>query len=134
MSTKKERTDTRYLEVQGQPWEFKIGRRFVAIYGPENQRFYVEHEDIDGGGKGRKYDSRLDGYKDTYSIGPAAIRNYIETKILGVEIPSHRKCIRCKEIKADVYMRPNPYAAEIEDNYTKHNYCNDCVSELAEDI
>jgi hypothetical protein len=130
----KERKDTRYLEVQGQPWEFKIGRRFVAIYGPEKQRFYVEHENIDGGKHGRKYNGPLDEYKDTYSIGPAAIRNHIETKILGVEIPSHKKCCKCKEIKADVYMRPNPFAAEINDDYTKYNLCNECCCELAEDI
>lgn len=130
----KERNDTRYLEVQGQPWEFKIGRRFVAIYGPEKQRFYVEHENIEGGKKGRSYNGPLDEYQDTYSLGPAAIRNHIETKILGVEIPSHKRCVCCKQIKADVYSRCNPYAAEIEEDYTKRDYCNDCISDLAEDI
>lgn len=59
------RNDTRSLFVKGQPWEYKIGRRFTIIYDPEGRKFIVENEDIDGGRKGRKYNGLLDEYRKT---------------------------------------------------------------------
>lgn len=128
------RNDTRSLFVKEQPWEYKIGRRTTIIYDPEGRRFIVENENIDGGRKGRKYNGPLDEYQDTYGLGPAAIVNYIETKIMGVEVPSHRKCENCKQVKTDVYLQVNPYASEINGDDTKHYLCNDCVSNMAEEI
>jgi hypothetical protein len=128
------RNDTRYLNVKGQPWEYKIGRSTTIIYSPEGQKFYAENTEIEGGKSGRKYNGPLDEYQDTYGLGPASIVNHIETKILGVEIPSHKKCDICKQIKSDVYLQVNPYASEIEGDDTKYNLCNDCCSELAEEI
>jgi hypothetical protein len=128
------RNDTRLLTVKEQPWEYKIGRRTTVLYSPEGQKFYAENEDIEGGKKGRKYYEKEDEYRDTYGLGPAAIVNYIETKILGVEIPSHRRCESCEEVKTDVYLRINPYASEIMGDDSEDYYCNDCVSRMAEEI
>jgi hypothetical protein len=130
----KQRKDTRLLIAKGQPWEFKIGRRFVAIYGPEKQRFYVENKDIEGAGIEKRYNGPLDSATAFYKIGPAAVRDHIERKILGEEVTSHKKCVRCKTVKANVYLRCNPFAAEIHEDYTKFNYCNECVADLADDI
>ena len=66
-------------------------------------------------------------------LNPAEILNYILTKIIGDE-PKHQKCVSCGNIKPDVYLRHNPYKVEINDDYTRHYLCNDCVANLAEEI
>lgn len=118
------RKDTRPLTVNGTPWEYKIGRNTVAIYNPEGKPYYVKFTDIHSQ---TTIDNGL-GY-----LNPATILNHILTKILG-ENPIYKACSRCHNVKADVYLRTNPFMAEIYDDYTKHFYCNDCVNDLAEEI
>lgn len=118
------RTDTRPLTVNGQPWEYKIGRNTVAIYDTQGKPYYAKFTEI----VGEKAVERKDFY-----LNPATILNHILTKILG-DNPVHHKCVCCHTVKADVYLRPNPYQAEIHEDYTPHFYCNSCVDALAEEI
>lgn len=118
------RNDTRSLTVNGQPWEYKIGRNTVAIYDTQEKAYYIKFTDIVG--------ERAVERKSFY-LNPATILNHILTKIIGAN-PVHDRCESCKIVKADVYLRPNPFEAEIYYNYTKHYFCNDCVDDLAEEI
>lgn len=118
------RKDTRPLTVNGTPWEYKIGRNTVAIYDPEGKPYYVKFTDIHSQ---KTIDNGL-GY-----LNPATILNHILTKILG-DNPIHHRCISCNTPKKDVYLRPNPFDAEIHEDYTPHYFCNDCVNRLAEEI
>lgn len=127
------RNDTRALTVKGQPWEYKIGRNTVAIYDPEGNRFFPKFYEV-GQKTNNRYDPNRDEYVSNYLLNPAIIVNYIETKILGIEVPSNKKCIHCQMVKADVYLNVNPFAAEIHEDYTKHYLCNACCNELAGEI
>jgi hypothetical protein len=118
------RKDTRPLNVNGTPWEYKIGRNTVAIYDTEGKQYYVKFTDIHSQ---KTIDNGL-GY-----LNPAVIHNYILTKILS-ENRKHRKCFMCNTIKPDVYLRTSPLSVELNDDYTKHYYCNSCVADLAEEI
>lgn len=118
------RKDTRHLTVNKQPWEYKIGRNTVAIYDTQNKAYYAKFSEIVG--------EKAVKNKNFY-LNPATILNYILTKILG-DNPKHNRCVCCKTVKADVYLRPNPFEAEINEDYTPHFYCNNCSNELAEDI
>lgn len=115
------RKDTRSLHVFGQEWEYKIGKKHVAIYGPEKVRHYPRFEEVTG-------DVNSDA-----SLNPQVIKNYIEVTILKSE-PTARKCSRCKEVKSDVSMRVNPFQAEIHDDFSKRLYCDECIGDLAEEI
>jgi hypothetical protein len=118
------RKDTRFLTVNGTPWEYKIGRNTVALYDPEGKPYYVKFTDIhtkEEIDKGRGY------------LNPTKILDYILTKILN-DTSIHNRCVSCKTVKADVFLRPNPFNSEIYEDYTPHYLCNDCVSELAEEI
>ena len=118
------RKDTRPLTINGTPWEYKIGRNTVAIYDPEGKRYFPRFTEIVG--------EKAVEQKSFY-LNPATIVNHILTKILGDD-PIHKRCVNCKRVKSDVYLRPNPFEAEINDNYTPHYFCNDCVNDLAEEI
>jgi len=118
------RKDTRHLNVNGQPWEYKIGRNTVAIYDTEGKRYFPKFTDIVG--------TKAVEEKSFY-LNPATILNHILTKIIG-ENPIHQRCICCKSVKADVYLRANPFDAEINQDYTPHYYCNSCVDDIAEEI
>lgn len=113
------RKDTRPLTVNGQPWEYKIGRNTVAIYDTEGNRYFPKFTDIVG--------------EKSFYLNPATILDYILTKIIGGE-PKHKRCVSCNTVKADVYLRPNPFNAEIHEDYTPHYFCNSCVDSLAEEI
>lgn len=43
-------------------------------------------------------------------------------------------CEHCGEEKDDVQERPDPYDAEIDDDYTLHRLCDQCCEELSDDI
>lgn len=112
------RTDTRPLTVNGQSWEYKIGRNTVAIYDPEGNRYFVKFTELQA--------------SESPKINPALILSHILTKILKDFKP--RKCSACHMKKEDVVLRINPYAAELNDDNTKHFICNDCVTQMAEEI
>jgi len=115
---KKKRSGTRYLTVNNTSWEYRIGKNTVAITDPEDKRYYPRFSDIHkNNGEG--------------NLNPAEILNYILTEILG-DNPIHQRCTRCHTVKADVYLRRNPYKVEVHDNDEKHYFCNDCVASLAE--
>lgn len=118
------RNDTRPLTVNGQIWEYKIGRNTVAIHAIDGKRYFPKFTDI----VGEKAVERKEFY-----LNPATILNYILTKIIGGE-QIHHRCVSCNTVKADVYLRPNPFEAEIYEDYTPHYFCNDCVNDLAEEI
>ncbi len=118
------RNDTRQLNVNGQPWEYKIGRNTVAIYDVDGKRYFPKFTDIVG--------EKAVEDKDFY-LNPATILNYIVTKILREGV-IHKKCSSCGVVKPDVYLSPNPFRAEIYDNRTPHFFCNDCFAFLAEEI
>ena len=118
------RKDTRPLTVNGTPWEYKIGRNTVAIYDPHGERYFPKFTEIVG-------EKAFE--KKQFKLNPATILNYILTKILG-DNPKHYKCVHCNIVKADVYLRPNPFALEIHEDYTPYYFCNDCVDILAEEI
>ncbi len=121
------RKDTRPLTVNGQSWEYKIGRNTVAIYDPEGNRYFPKFTDI--------IDEKL-VIAGNFQLNPAIILNYIQEGILAKkwEKVKMNKCISCEQRKEDVILQSNPYASEIEGNYAKHFFCGDCVSRLAEDI
>lgn len=114
------RKDTRPLTVNGQPWEYKIGRNTVAIYDPEGKRYFPRFTEI----MGEKLENG--------NLNPAAIANHIKVKILASQ--ELNKCKSCGKKKEDVYLRYNPLAAEVYENYDKVFLCNDCVDALAEEI
>jgi hypothetical protein len=118
------RKDTRPLTVNGQPWEYKIGRNTVAIYDTEGKRYFPRFTEM--------YSQKNIDAGQSY-LNPATILNYILTNILG-DKPIHHRCVCCRRIKSDVYLRPNPFKAEIYDDYTPHYFCNNCVADLAEEI
>lgn len=118
------RKDTRPLAVNGTPWEYKIGRNTVAVYDPGGKPYYIKFTDIhtqEEIDKGRGY------------LNPATILDYILTKILN-DTSIHNRCVSCKTVKVDVFLRNNPFNAEIYGDFTKHYLCNDCVAQLTEDI
>ncbi len=117
---KKKRKGLRYLTVNGTQWSYIVGRSTIAIYDPEDKRYFPRFSDI------HKYNGEG-------NLNPAEILNYILTEILG-DNPIHQRCTRCHTVKADVYLRCNPYEVEIHDNDEKHYFCNDCVASLAEEI
>ena len=118
------RNDTRPLTVNGQPWEYKIGRNTVAIYDPQGKRYFPRFEEIV---------DEEDLKNKIFQITPAMLVNHILTKIIG-ENPKYFKCVCCHTVKADVYLRPNPYKVEIHDDDTPDNYCNSCIADLEEEI
>jgi hypothetical protein len=118
------RKDTRPLTVNGTPWEYKIGKNTVAIYDPEGKRYFPKFTEIVG----------EEAVKDKqFYLNPATILNHILTKIL-VDNPKHNRCICCNTVKADVYLQPNPFDAEIHQDYTPHFFCNNCVNDLTQEI
>jgi hypothetical protein len=119
-----ERKDTRPLTVNGQPWEYKIGRNTVAIYDTEGNRYFPKFTDIVGE---QAVNDKL------FYLNPAVILDYILTKIIGEE-PKHKICYCCKIAKADVHLQVNPYQAEIEGDYSKHYLCNECYGDLSDEI
>lgn len=118
------RKDTRPITVNGQPWEYKIGRNTVAIYDTQGKPYYAKFTEI--------VDEKSVAEKSFY-LNPAVILNHILSKILGGEAV-YKKCYACLTVKPDVYLRTNPFAAEIHEDYTKHYICNDCCASLAEEI
>jgi hypothetical protein len=59
----KVRNDCRKVHVNGQLWQFKWGKTFMAIYSPDNKRHNVTVEDVYVASLGREvYEKRL---KDT---------------------------------------------------------------------
>jgi hypothetical protein len=118
------RKDTRPLTINGTPWEYKIGRNTVAIYDPEGNRYFPKFTEI----VGEKAVERKSFY-----LNPATIVNYILINILG-DNPIHKRCSCCNRVKSDVYLRPNPFEAEIHDDYTPHYFCNECIDDLADEI
>jgi len=114
------RKDTRPLTINGQQWEYKIGRNTVAIYDSEGKRFFPKFTDIIG-------EKLNDG-----NLNPAAIINYIKIKILSSRELNKCKC--CGYKKEDVILRYNPFAAEIHEDYNKEFLCNNCTANLADEI
>jgi len=119
-----QRKDTRPLTVNGKLWEYKIGRNTIAIYDPEGKKYFPKFTDF--------YTEQAIASKQSY-FNPATILNFILTKIL-LEEPKHHKCKCCNRVKSDVRLRCNPFAAEINEDYTKHYFCDECVSDLADEI
>jgi hypothetical protein len=118
------RKDTRLLHVFGQEWEYKIGRNTVAIYDSEGNRYFPTFSDICG---------ERNVEKGNFTLNPQMIKNHIEVVILK-STPTARKCQCCNTVKMDVRMRCNPFNVEIYGNYDKHLYCDDCISDLADEI
>ena len=117
---KMKRKDTRPLTVNGQPWEYKIGRNTVAIYDTEGKRYFPKFTEIMG------------KTLDNGNLNPAAIINYIKVKILDSQ--ELNRCSCCSRKKEDVYLRYNPLASEVYGNNDKQFLCNDCTCGLEEEI
>ena len=107
------------LEVNGQPWEYKIGRNSISIYDTQGNPYHVKFTEIIG--------------DKIFDLNEEIILEYIFKKIIG-EKPKYLKCSNCNLIKPDVYLRTNPYSIVINHDYTKHNLCNDCCYLMGEEI
>ena len=116
------RKDTRPLTVNGNQWEYKIGRKCVAIYDPEGNRYFPRFTEMTNA--------------DSPSVNPALILNHIQEKILKPKFIAvgMNKCYSCNKKKKDVILRINPFNAEIHSDYTKHFMCKDCSDRAAEEI
>lgn len=117
------RNDTRPLTVNGQPWEYKIGRNTVAIYHPDGQRFFPKFTDIVG---------EENVADKSFQLNPAVILNYIYKNITP-NLFKHR-CKYCDRRSNDVRLRVNPFDSEIHDNHTKHYICESCYEDLEQEI
>lgn len=124
-----QRKDTRPLTVLGNTWEYKIGRKTVAIYSPKGERYFPKIIDIVGE-KSMIHTDILN--RKTYQINPALILDYIYKKILDTEV--QHTCKSCGKKKPDVILRVNPFNAEIHMDYSKHYLCNNCCNVLKEEI
>jgi len=117
------RNDTRPLSVNGNIWEYKIGRNTVAIYAPDGERYFPKFTDIVG----------EKAVKDkSFYLNPAELLNYIYKNI----VPNMGKhmCKYCRRKKNDVILRVNPFDSEINDDDTKHYICNSCYGDLSDEI
>lgn len=114
------RNDTRSIHVFGREWEYKIGKKCVAIYSPDDERYYPRY-------------SEVTGTVDTANLNPQVIKNYIEVTILKSEVKL-RVCSRCRRKRSDVSLRVNPLGVEIYDNYDKKLYCDECIDNLSDEI
>ena len=117
------RKDTRPLTVNDAGWEYKIGRNTVAIYSPNNQRFFPKFWEIVGN---ENYE------KKNYTLNPSVIADYIKKEIL--KDLSMDTCKYCNKKSADVVLRCNPLNAEIYGIYDKHLICDECDAAIAEEI
>lgn len=45
-----------------------------------------------------------------------------------------RKCYRCKTTTEKLIFSNNPYESEINNDYSKHYFCQSCLSALADEI
>jgi len=133
------RNDTRPITILGNTWEYKIGRNTVAIYDPEGNRYFPKFTDIVPTPKlsantimFEKMIGRSNPIGQFTQLNPAVIQNYILKNI--IESTESRKCSFCNRKKADVILRVNPFAAEINQDYTKHFMCNECSANAAEEI
>lgn len=118
------RKDTRSLTINGHTWEYKIGKNTVAIYEPDGKtRHFPKFTDIVG---------EKDVSSGNYQLNPAVIQNYIYTQI----VPNKQlhKCISCNRRKPDVALVQNPFAAEINEDYSLHYLCNSCCADLRDEI
>ncbi len=119
----KQRNDTRPLTVLGNTWEYKIGRNTVAIYDPEGNRYFPSFDDI------------LDGpseFRPSRNLNPAVILNYILDVIIKSREP--KTCSFCHQKKDGVILQFNPFAAEIDCDYTKHLMCGSCYDNASDEI
>lgn len=116
------RKDTRSLTVNGQEWEYKIGRKCVAIYDPEDTRYFPRFREMTNA--------------DSPSVNPALILNYIQEKILKPKLIEFgfNQCKFCHKKKEDVVLRFDPYACEINDDHSRHFMCKKCYDTSAEEI
>lgn len=114
------RKDTREIHILGKSWEFKIGKNTVAIYNPDNERYFPKFEDI------------ISNSRKPY-ISPAMIGDYILTKILGHK-SQHGRCDYCNVVTSNVSERCDPFNLEIYDDNTQYYICNECFSDREGDI
>ncbi len=120
----KKRKDTRPLTVNGELWEYKIGRKCIAIHQSDGKRHFPRIIEMVGKSA---YENR------SYQLNPAFILNYIKVKILN-EKGVHNRCSCCGKVAKDVSLTCNPFNAEIYDDYSNHYYCQRCVVEISWDI
>ena len=118
------RKDTRKLTIDNINWEYKIGKKCVAIYSPKGERFFPRIEDIVGR---KSFESK------TYALNPGLLVYYIQKEIL--KAPSTiLRCQFCNKIHSSVVLRTNPFQAEIYDDYAKHLICDICYENLSDEI
>lgn len=120
------RNDTRSVFVYGNLWEYKVGRTAVSFYGPEGEKFHKTFNEI----------FQQEKIASHPQITPSFIGAYIKNVILADRFENQKMniCEHCNKRKPDVILRKNPYAAEINEDYTKHYLCNDCSDLLADEI
>jgi len=120
------RTDTRSVFVYGNEWEYKIGRTALSLYGPEGEKYHRKFTEV--------FNRKVITIQP--QITPAFIVAYIQNVILPEKFGVNKMntCEHCKKQKPDVILRVNPYAAEINEDFTKHYLCVDCSANLAEEI
>lgn len=117
------RNDTRPLTVNGNIWEYKIGRNTVAIYAPDGKRFFPKFTDIVG-------EKAVN--QNNFQLNPAVLLDYIYKNIT----PNMQKhlCYYCNRRRNDVILRVDPFVAEIHDKERKHYMCNECYDDLCDEI
>jgi hypothetical protein len=116
------RNDTRSLTVNGNDWEYKIGKNTIVVYDSNNKRHFIKFVDI------------VDISKNTNKkqLNPANILNYIYKNIEKNIKPN--LCSSCNRRRPDVILRVNPFEAEINQLYSKHFLCDRCIDTLNDEI
>jgi hypothetical protein len=118
------RKDTRKLTIDNINWEYKIGKKCVAIYNPDGNRYFPRIEEIVG---------KKSFERKNYALNPGILVYYIQKEILKVS-PTIFKCQYCGNPHSSVVLRNNPFQAEIYEDYSNHLICNSCYENLCDEI
>jgi len=117
---------TRSLTVNGNEWEYKIGRNTIVVYDSNSKRYFINFSDIVGDIEKHIY------HRKHQQLNPANILNYIY-KNIEKNIKSNL-CSSCRRRKPDVKLQVNPFEAEINQIYSKHFLCDRCIDTLNDEI
>jgi hypothetical protein len=117
------RNDTRPLHVNDQCWEYKIGKKHVAIYDDQNNRHYPTIEQIVG---------KEDFKHKNFQLNPAIIKAYIYNHIIPNDQP--HICHWCREKSTRVKLRYDPFDAEINETNIQRYMCPDCRDDREQEV
>jgi hypothetical protein len=116
------RNDTRSLTVNGNDWEYKIGKNTIVVYDSNSKRHFIKFVDI----------VDISKNSNKKQLNPANILNYIYKNIEKNIKPN--LCYCCNRRKLDVMLRVDPFEAEINQIYSKHFICDKCIESQSDAI